>query len=625
MIMLPQGMRLGPYSILHKLGSGTSGEVYLAEDTRVQNRKVAIKVMQTEKTDFPSNTVLKKAVNAFQHEAQMVSVLGHHPNILPLYDYGEHEQAARNCIYTYLVMPYEKNGSLADWLDQHAVDNSNVLSPVEANDIVCMAADALQYAHDQNVIHRDVKPSNFLIGIGNSTTKLGNPHSPYILLSDFGTAKLSQGLVKTRVIGTPYFMAPEQWQGTCVPATDQYALAIMTFFLLTGEYPFVGSDFPELMNKHLTMPPPRPSAKNTQLPEQIDDVILRALAKNPQQRYPSITEFAQAFEKAAVIPVVPPTSDADSANSKDEDKKQFQQTDTIPARPNTRFSLVIVIALLLVTLLATSSGLFFYVQHRNINISNATATASTFQKTVVSENNATRTAQVNATATAQAHATATALTHATATAQVNATATALKNKALQAYPFALPSSEVINEQFKNDNFTTSNPNGWETHAGTTTNCNLTSQGYSLTDTISKTSTPCFADGTSFSNFTYQANLQITRGDCAGLIFRANNNNANYYIFSICTDGSYHFYNDANKQQTSIVNASSPNIRTALNAINIIAVVAHGSSIKFYINSSAQAVYTTTDTLYTNGEIGVIATDNTKPTTAIFLVAQVYRL
>lgn len=616
MMMLPIGTTLGPYRIVDELGNGTGGEVYLAEDIRVQDREVAIKVMQTAKADFPSNTVLKKAVNTFQHEAQMISKLGHHPNILPLYDYGEQEQPDGNSIYTYLVMPYEKKGSLANWIEERSINSSNVLSPIQANDIVCMAADALQYAHNQGVIHRDVKPSNFLIGIGNTTTKLGSPDSPYILLSDFGSAKLSQGLVKTRVIGTPYFMAPEQWQGTCVPATDQYALAIMTFFLLTGEYPFDGTDFPELMNKHITMQPPRPSAIHPQLPEQIDDVILHALAKDPDKRYPSVTEFAQAFSKAAVLPASPVVHPI--GKNKNLVKKAFQQIGLTKGKsgphavqkPPLRF--IIFILLIVLILLATSSGTILYVQQRNMRFSNATATASTLKNTAIAENNLTATAR----------ASATAIAHATTTAIAGATATAIA----QNYPFAPLSNRVINEQFAHDNFVKSNPYGWETQTGANTDCTLISGGYILTDKGSNTPTTCFAGGTSFSNFTYQANFQITQGDCGGILFRANDNNANYYLFYVCTDGTYAIYYYANNQKNLISNGPSKNIVTALHHINVIGVVARGNSLEFFANNPNQAIYLTSDNSYTgSGKIGVVAIDDNKPTTVVFLVAEVYQL
>ncbi|HLJ36181.1 MAG TPA: serine/threonine-protein kinase [Ktedonobacteraceae bacterium] len=590
--MLPAGMQLGRYRIVRMVGKGTS-EVYLAEDPSIP-RDVAIKVMQTEETQFANTAMLNDAVNAFQREAQLISRLSGHVHILALFDYGQ--VTINGIIYTYLVMPYQQEGTLSDWLHKRSVNGATVLTPLEASKILNLAADALQYAHNQGVVHRDIKPSNFLIG--NTTTQLGD--SPPLLLADFGIARLQQNISTTQPIGTPYYMAPEQWTGHPVPATDQYALAIIIFLLITGKFPFEG-DLPALAIAHTEKQPPRPGECNNKLSHDIDKVLLRALAKKPHKRYSSVTEFAQAFEEAA-----------------NKDKQEFQQIGTIPARPNTRLSLIAIIAALLVLIIfATSGGTLFYLQQRNAGFSRATATAATMQKTVVAQNNATRTAQMNATATAQAHATATALSH--------ATATALANTATKAYPFALPSSEVINELFKNDNFAASNPNGWETHTGTTSNCFLTPQGYSLTATNSNTSTPCFADGTTFSNFTFQANFQITRGNCAGIIFRSNNNNANYYIFSICTDGSFGFYNYANKQKTSVDNGTSPNIRTALKAINVIAVVAKGTSLQFYVNSSKQAIYTTTDNAYTGGEIGVIATDTTKPTTAIFLVAQVYRL
>ena len=278
----------GRYHYVRSLGSGGMGEVYLMQDQRI-NRQVAIKVIRSEGASYPDSTAAKEAARLFQREAKAIAAL-EHPNILPLYDFGE-EIRDSNTV-TYMVMPYCTEGSLATWLRQH-----NSVTPLTLQDVAHLveeAADALQYAHDQNVMHLDVKSSNFLL---RSNKK--NPNRPTLLLADFGIARSSVTVASSSrtIRGTPSSMAPEQWGSNPVPATDQYALAVMTYEMMVGHAPFVGS-MEQVMYQHFSAQPLPPSTYNPQLPPAVDSVILRALAKKPEDRFPSIAEFAAAFEQA---------------------------------------------------------------------------------------------------------------------------------------------------------------------------------------------------------------------------------------------------------------------------------------------------------------------------------------
>jgi len=281
----------GRYRLVRLLGSGGMGEVYLMQDMRV-NRQVAIKVIRSESTPYPDSTAAKDAARLFQREARAIAAL-EHPNILPLYDFGEETRDGKTI--TYMVMPYCTEGTLASWLHQRG---SDLLSPQDIAYLVEQAADALQYAHDHEVIHLDVKPSNFLL---RSNRK--NPNRPTLLLADFGIARsfTTVASASLTIRGTPTSMAPEQWSSTPVPATDQYALAVMVYESLTGRPPFVGS-MEQLMFHHFTTQPPPPSTFNPHLPAALDAVLLRALAKKPEERFPSIAAFASAFEQAAQTP-----------------------------------------------------------------------------------------------------------------------------------------------------------------------------------------------------------------------------------------------------------------------------------------------------------------------------------
>ncbi len=160
--------------------------------------------------------------------------------------------------------------------------------------MISQAASALQHAHDRQVIHQDVKPANFLI-----RHRPEQPTSPDLLLADFGIAKLTSATASASqsVRGTPTYMAPEQWDGQPVPATDQYALAVMIYELLTGRPPFQGGPG-QVMRQHFFSQPQTPSALDGRLSPSIDTVLLRALSKQATDRFKSVAAFAQAFQQA---------------------------------------------------------------------------------------------------------------------------------------------------------------------------------------------------------------------------------------------------------------------------------------------------------------------------------------
>ncbi len=282
------GLHIGHYILLRAIGSGGMGEVYLAEDPRI-HRQVAIKVVRTEAGAYPHDDSTKDAQRLFLREAKAIARLDH-PHILPLFDYGE--ENVNGTMLTYLVMPFRPEGSLTRWLEQ---SNSELLSLVDVVQIVRQAASALQYAHDQQIIHQDVKPSNFLMRANNE-----RPHLPDVVLADFGVARLSSATssVSHSIRGTPTYMAPEQWSGEPVSATDQYALAVMTYELLTGRPPFQGPPM-RMMYLHTNTSPQPPSAVNPSLSKEVDTVLLTALAKKPEERFLSIAAFARALEQAA--------------------------------------------------------------------------------------------------------------------------------------------------------------------------------------------------------------------------------------------------------------------------------------------------------------------------------------
>src|SRR5581483_2832501 len=279
----------GRYRYERLLGSGGMGEVYLMQDTRV-SRQVAIKVVRAE-----GSAEAERATDAsrlFQREAKAIAAL-EHPNILPLYDFGE--ETRDGMAITYMVMPYCADGSLESW---QRGQSERFLPPQEVAYLVEQAAEALQYAHDHGVVHLDVKPSNFLLRRNRRDLQ-----RPTLLLADFGIARnFTTVSSSSRTIrGTPTSMAPEQWSGSPVFASDQYALAVMAYELLAGRPPFTGS-MEQLKYQHFTVQAPVPSKFNPRLPRAFDSVLLRALAKKPEERFSSIADFADAFAEAAQQP-----------------------------------------------------------------------------------------------------------------------------------------------------------------------------------------------------------------------------------------------------------------------------------------------------------------------------------
>src|SRR6266702_833709 len=284
------GSHIGRFRLLRLLGRGGMGEVYLAEDEQLR-RQVAIKVIQAEYLD-------PDATRLFQREARAIAMLSH-SHILPLFDFGE--ATIHGTTLTYMVMPFCKEGTLAAWMQQRR--NTGLLSPQDVGFIVQQAASALQYAHNHQIVHQDVKPSNFLIRSIEDASGL-----PDLMLADFGVAKFTSttASVSQSVRGTPAYMAPEQWEGTPVAATDQYALAMMAYDLLTGHPAFQGS-LGQVMYQHLHVTPQPPGTLNPRVPADVDTVLLHALAKKPEERFASISAFARAFQQALLVDSSSPT------------------------------------------------------------------------------------------------------------------------------------------------------------------------------------------------------------------------------------------------------------------------------------------------------------------------------
>nr|MDQ2716466.1 protein kinase [Chloroflexota bacterium] len=273
------GKPFDSYKLLHLLGEGAFGQVYLAEHMRQHtSERVAIKILQL-RLEGPE-------LHAFLNEARIIRL--RHPHIVSVLDFGVERQQN----IPFIVMAYASHGSL----HRRHPRGLQVPLPTVVTYVNQIAA-ALQYAHNADLIHRDLKPENVLLSQDDS-----------MLLSDFGVAIIarssSTSLQSTKeVSGTPLYMAPEQFMGKPVRASDQYALGIMAYEWLSGTPPFTGTFF-ELFGQHMQASPPSLRSNAPAISQVVEHVIMKALSKEPGERFASVSEFAAALEQAVQAPLL---------------------------------------------------------------------------------------------------------------------------------------------------------------------------------------------------------------------------------------------------------------------------------------------------------------------------------
>ena len=281
----------GRYRLEAPIGAGGMAEVFRALDTTL-DRPVAVKILAPQYAKDPS------FVSRFRREAQAAARLNH-PNVVGVYDSGSDDGTH------YIVMEFIEGRTLADFLSK-----GGRLAPTKAVEIAERIADALEAAHAQGVVHRDIKSANVMV-----------TRSGVVKVMDFGIARIAEGAENVTqtaaVLGTASYLSPEQAQGRPVDArSDIYSLGVVLYEMLVGAPPFTGDTAMAVAYRHVHETPPPPSAKNVDVPPALDAVVMRALAKNPANRYATAGEFREDLERVArgdrvsATPLMPAGGDA---------------------------------------------------------------------------------------------------------------------------------------------------------------------------------------------------------------------------------------------------------------------------------------------------------------------------
>ncbi len=615
-----EGLTLGRYELRRRIAQGGMAEVYLAYDRRVR-RQVAVKVLYGRDEPF---------VRRFEREALAVGALSHN-HILPLYDFGEQSP------WYYLVMPYVDGCTLRDYLFRH-----KQLTLEEAASFLSQIASALQYAHDHGVVHRDVKPSNILL----------RPDG-YAYLVDFGLAKAMQGAeVLTSagaMVGTPEYMAPEQSNGLSDYRSDIYSLGIILYQMLTGQLPFLAESPVAVSLKHIQSIPTSPRKLNGAIPQSIEEVILKAMAKNPDDRYQAARDLSAAFwkslqqelfkehaahanEQSASANTSQGTSGTSADNEKDEQQQvgstatqvASKQKEDEAIRPQLRppimplrFPLTEMPGVLTSMPNTTSlppTGPLSY-RLRRLNKRSALALACVFLLVLAlplglltwqtlhghsAHLSPAQQAAATATALSQAQAEATLAAQARVAATAGVTGSIGAGKVLYADPLA------------------SQGGGWLDDGS---QCFFRAHGYHVQTSHAHEFAWCYSGRQVFSNVVISAQARLTRGEVYGLVFRLSPGAQQFYALEINAKGAYRFVLATGSNPASWITlidwTRSTAIQPGYNRTNTLLVVASGSDFRFYVNKQLLTIGYTNGA-YSSGLVGfLVGGDTSRGTEAVF--------
>lgn len=578
-----EGKTLDRYELQRLIGKGGMADVYLSFDTMLQ-RIVAVKIFKRNEEEM-----LKR----FIREARLMQQLSH-PHLMPIYNAGA--STVDGTTQYYIVMPFMEGGTLRTHI------RSSRLSPVEACSYLYEIADALDYVHQQGVVHRDIKSSNVLLDAE------GRPY-----LTDFGIARTTTDVTQLtstgNVLGTVDYVAPELFEPhrKADSLSDLYSLGVLLFEMVTGRLPFTAENQVAVVSMHMMRRPPSPRTFAPEISPQVERVILKALAKNPEQRYGSATELAEAFclaahskvppvpERVSVpvreqfegIGVVTPTAESEASASMIRSAEphvpsvvkqpQFARVNEAyspvptappvpmprptptrvrrPASPvRTRFMTSVVLALLSLFILIGVS-IYAVLTHpigQTNPVGNGGTTQATTTAQLTSSSTPISTLTPNFTATTQAAATATqGAVNATATAIVGATATAVTNATATTQAQATATAGVIQtatagtpsytDTLKDPNNTATLAALWEQNS----NCTFQQDGYHVTVGTSVLNNGklqgCLERGYRYTNFALSVDLTIISGHTGGVFFRVGMKPFGAYsgyLFEVDNQGNY---------------------------------------------------------------------------------------
>ncbi len=574
-----EGSKLGRYELRCRVAQGGMSEVYLGYDHRVR-RWVAVKVLYGSDEPF---------VRRFEREALAVGALSHE-HILPLYDFGEQRP------WYYLVMPYVEGGTLRDYLHKRGR-----LTLEEAGSFLEQIAAALQHAHDHGVIHRDVKPSNILL----------RPDG-HAYLVDFGLAraKIEAGSFSRTgaMAGTPEYMAPEQSSGINDYRSDIYSLGIILYQMLIGHVPFTGDSPVAVSIKHLQTTPPAPRSLNTDISQAVEDVILKALAKNPDERYQEVTALATAYRHALGQELVARhgkehllTTEAEATKSALEGEKRpthavatapFRKTQLFPLgyetsllpivsgayRRRKRVRLqIIALCCLLIAISVIPLGRFWPLA-RSVQLHPPLSSLPTRTKTHQA-----------------ATATALALMHVQATLAAEA-----RVQASTGITSAIGGGNILYYDAM-----TSSGGGWIDDGK---QCTFSPQGYRVSLSLPHALAWCYSNQQQFADVIITAQVRLLQGDFCGLVFRLNPYAKAFYVLELNSHEQYRFQRVSGSNPgawlTLIDWTSSSAIQPGYGQTNVFLVVASKTHFRFYINQQL-IVATITDGTYSTGLLGLL--------------------
>ncbi len=592
-----EGSTLGRYELRRRVALGGMSEVYLGYDRRVR-RKVAVKVLYGSSEPF---------VRRFEREALAVGTLSH-DNILALYDFGEQRP------WYYLVMPYVEGGTLRDYLLRR-----ERLTLEEAGSFLNQIASALQYAHDHGVVHRDVKPSNILLRLDG-----------HAYLVDFGLAKAkmeAESLTHAgAMVGTPEYMAPEQSNGLHDYRSDIYSLGVVLYQMLTGRVPFTAESPVAISLKHIQTQPPPPRQLNADIPQAIEDVILKALEKDPNERYQEARILSAAYKKAlqqehANKLFDDELSDTDIEERSDTPAKLSRDTHILSAqelldndekvplfplkqapsplpslvdvhwrKTHLRPALVALFCLLILSVLVFAS------------MGQQTAATTPLKQKHVIQTSTPR------------H-----ITTATVVSTVNTQATLAAQARVQATA-GITTSLGAGTVLYSDDMTTRG-GGWIDDGF---QCFFSPQGYHVyasSTQVQHTVAWCYSNQHIFSNVVITAQAQLLQGDIYGIVFRLRPDSKDFYVLEISSQGYYRFVRALGSDPLNwlvLIDWTYSNaIISGYGQTNTFLVVAAGNSFRFYMNKQL-LVATFADDAYTSGFIGfLVGGDSAGGTEAVF--------